>query len=117
MARNLGGSLGLSLLGIFIDRRVEGHSDAIRETVTANSPMVQEHIASQAAGFAASGGDMAYGRMQALRALSGTIHPQAMVITYSECFWVLGVALLAMMPLVLLLRPPPRGAPPPTDAH
>jgi DHA2 family multidrug resistance protein len=117
MARNLGGSLGLSLLGIFIDRRVEGHSDAIRETVTANSPMVQEHIASQAAGFAASGGDMAYGRMQALRALSGTIHQQAMVITYSECFWVLGVALLAMMPLVLLLRPPPRGAPPPTDAH
>jgi DHA2 family multidrug resistance protein len=55
--------------------------------------------------------------MQALRALSTTIHQQAMVITYSECFWVLGVALLAMMPLILLLRPPPRGAPPPTDAH
>jgi DHA2 family multidrug resistance protein len=117
MARNLGGSLGLSILGIFIDRRVEAHSDAIRETVTSNSPMVQDHIAAQAASLAGPGGDLAYGRMQALRALSTTIHQQAMVITYSECFWVLGVALLAMMPLILLLRPPPRGAPPPTDAH
>jgi DHA2 family multidrug resistance protein len=117
MARNLGGSLGLSILGIFIDRRVEAHSDAIRETVNANSPLVQEHIAAQAASLAGPGGDLAYGRMQALRALSTTIHQQAMVITYSECFWVLGVALLAMMPLILLLRPPPRGAPPPTDAH
>jgi DHA2 family multidrug resistance protein len=78
---------------------------------------VQDQIAAQAAGLAGPGGDLAYGRMQALRALSTTIHQQAMVITYSECFWVLGVALLAMMPLILLLRPPPRGAPPPTDAH
>ena len=117
MARNLGGSLGLSLLGVFIDRRVEGHADAIRETVTANSPLVQERIAGQAASFASSGGDLAYGRMQALKSLATTIHQQAIVITYSECFWILGVALLCMLPLVLLLRPPPRGARPPPEAH
>jgi DHA2 family multidrug resistance protein len=117
MARNLGGSLGLSLLGIFIDRRVEAHADAIRETVTSNSVLVQDRIAAQAASFAGAGGDLDYGRMQALRSLGATIHQQAMVITYSECFWVLGVALLAMMPLVFLLRPPPRGARPPPDAH
>jgi DHA2 family multidrug resistance protein len=117
MARNLGGSIGLALLGIFIDRRVEAHADAIRETVTSNSPLVQERIAAQAASFAGPGGDLAYGRLQALRSLGSTIHQQAMVITYSECFWVLGVALLIMMPLILLLRPPPRGATPPPGAH
>jgi DHA2 family multidrug resistance protein len=117
MARNLGGSLGLSVLGIFIDRRVEGHADAIRETMTANSPLVQERMAAQAASFAGPGGDLAYGRMQTLQSWAATIHQQAIVITYSECFWVLGVALLAMMPLILLLKPPPRGAAPPTEAH
>jgi MFS transporter, DHA2 family, multidrug resistance protein len=33
MGRNLGGSFGVAALGIFIDRRVELHSDMIRESV------------------------------------------------------------------------------------
>jgi DHA2 family multidrug resistance protein len=106
MARNLGGSLGLAALGIFIDRRMELHADAIRQTVNANAPLVQERIAGMAASFAASGGDPAYARQQALGQLASQIHTQAVVITYSDCFWVLGVAILASLPLVLLLRRP-----------
>jgi len=108
MARNMGGSIGLALLGVFIDRRVEAHADAIRETVSANSPRVQDYITSQAASFAANSGDLAHGRMQALAQLAGTIHVQALVMTYADCFFVLGVALSVLTPLVLLLRPPPR---------
>ena len=119
MARNLGGSLGLAMVGVFIDRRVEAHADTIRESVTANSPMVQDHIASQAAGFAVgNGGDLAYGHMQALQSLAGQIHAQALVMTYSDCFFVLGFCILALSPLILLLRsPPPFGGPPPPAEH
>jgi len=49
--------------------------------------------------------------MQALRQLAGVVHQQAQVISYSECFFVLGVAMILMMPLLLLLRPPKRGGP------
>ena len=50
--------------------------------------------------------------------IAGTVRQQAFVITYSECFWALGVALLAMLPLVFLLRPPPRvGGPPAEMGH
>jgi len=120
MARNLGGSIGLALLGVFIDRRVEGHADLIRESLNANSPLVQDRIAQQAAFFAANGGgDLAYGRQQALSALALQVHQQAMVITYSECFWILGLCLLLMLPLLLVLREPPavpsRAAP--AEAH
>jgi DHA2 family multidrug resistance protein len=108
MARNLGGSLGLALLGVFIDRRMEMHSDVIREAVSANSTLAQERIAANAAGFAASGGDLAHGQMQALKQLAVQIDLQALVMTYGECFWALGVALLATIPLVFLLRPPAR---------
>ena len=112
MARNLGGSLGLALLGVFIDRRTGSHYDAITASATANSTLAQGRIADQAAGFAATSGDAAQGQLQAMAGLSASINRQALVITYSECFWVLGVALLFMLPLILLLRAPPRmGAP------
>jgi DHA2 family multidrug resistance protein len=120
MARNLGGSLGLAAIGVFIDRRVEHHADAIRETLDANSPLVQQHVASQTAGFAVNnGGDLAYGHTQALQALAATIHSQALVMTYSDCFYILGFCIIALSPLILLLRAPPPigGRPAPAAEH
>jgi DHA2 family multidrug resistance protein len=111
MARNLGGSIGLALLGVFIDRRVENHADSIAATVTNNSQLAQSRLDASAATFAAQGGDPAYAHMQALKQLTGVVHQQAMVISYSECFFVLGCAMILMMPLLLLLRPPRRRAP------
>jgi DHA2 family multidrug resistance protein len=109
MARNLGGSLGLAALGVFIDLRVEAHADYIGQSVTQNSELAQSRLAAQAAGFAATnGGDLQTGQTQAMASLAGTIHQQALIMTYSECFWVLGVALILMTPLVFLLRQPPR---------
>jgi DHA2 family multidrug resistance protein len=111
MARNLGGSVGLALLGIFIDRRDSYHDSVIRESVTANSTIGQDHVASSAAGFFAQHGDSAFAHMQALGQLAGQIYQQAAVITYSETFYVLGVAMLLAVPLALVLRSsPPRPA-------
>jgi DHA2 family multidrug resistance protein len=111
MARNLGGSVGLALLGIFIDRRDSYHDAVIRESVTANSTIGQDHMASSAAGFLAQHGDSGVAHMQALAQLAGQIYQQAAVITYSETFYVLGVALLLCIPLALVLRnSPPRQA-------
>jgi DHA2 family multidrug resistance protein len=112
MARNLGGSIGLALQGVFIDRRVEAHADAIRESVSANSTLVQERLAAQSAFFAERSGDVAHANQQALSQLGAQIHQQAMVMTYSDCFWLLGTSLLILLPLVLLLRPPQRLAGP-----
>ena len=113
MARNLGGSIGLAGLGLFIDRRVESHYDAIASTVTANSDLVQTQVAARAAALAARTGDTDQAQHAALSGISAMVRQQAFVITYSECFWVLGVALIAMLPLVFLLRQPPKlgGAP------
>jgi MFS transporter, DHA2 family, multidrug resistance protein len=104
MARNLGGSIGLALQGVFIDRRVEFHADSIRESVTANSLILQERITGQAAGFAERYGDQLHGNQQAIQQLALQIHQQAIVMTYADCFWVLGVGLVVLMPMVLLLR-------------
>lgn len=113
MARNLGGSVGLALLGVYIDRRNAFHDAVIRDSLTANSLMGQDHLAATAAGFAAQHGDQAYAHLQALGQLAGEMQVQAAVITWSETFFVLGIALLAVAPLALLLRkPPPLSGPP-----
>ena len=65
------------------------------------------HLAAQAGVLSQGAGDMAQGQQQAVAQLAAQIHQQAMVITYSECFWVLGVSLILMLPLILLLRRPP----------
>ncbi|VXB01361.1 DSBA oxidoreductase [Burkholderia sp. 8Y] len=106
MARNLGGSVGLAILGTVIDRRNDFHTEAIRESVTANSVIGQERIASSAAGFFAQTGDMAHAKLQALGQLSMQISQQAVVMTYSETFYVLAIALLACLPLAMLLKTP-----------
>jgi DHA2 family multidrug resistance protein len=123
MARNLGGSIGLALQGVFIDRRVEAHADAIRESVTTNSVLLQERLAGQAAGFAERHGDQVLGNQQAIQQLALQIHQQALVMTYADCFWVLGIGLIVLMPLVLLLRggrimggPAPQARPQPVEA-
>ena len=104
MARNLGGSVGLALLGTFIDRRDSYHDAVIRESVTANSTIGQDHMASSAAGFVAQHGDSAFAHLQALGQFAGQIYEQAAVMTYSETFYVLGVAMLVCIPLALVLR-------------
>jgi DHA2 family multidrug resistance protein len=109
MARNLGGSVGLALLGTFIDRRNTFHDAVIRESLSANSAAGQEHIAASAAGFFTQHGDKAFAQLQALGQLSGQMQQQAAVITYSETFYVLGVALLLCIPLALFLRKPALG--------
>jgi MFS transporter, DHA2 family, multidrug resistance protein len=111
MARNLGGSVGLALLGTFIDRRDSYHDAVIRESVTANSTIGQDHMTASASSFLAQHGDTAFAHMQALGQLAGQIYQQAAVITYSETFYVLAVAMLLCMPLALVLRKlPPRQA-------
>ena len=111
MARNLGGSIGLAIIGTVIDRRNTFHVATIRESLTANSVLGQDRIAANTASWFAQTGDMAYSRMRALGQLAGQIQQQAMVITYSEVFYVLGIALLCCVPLALLLKTPRYHAP------
>jgi MFS transporter, DHA2 family, multidrug resistance protein len=106
MARNLGGSVGLALLGVYIDRRNAFHEAFIRESVSANSLAGQDHIAATSAGLLAQHGDRAFAHLQALTQLAGEMRLQAAVITYSETFYVLGVMLLVCIPLVLFLGKP-----------
>jgi DHA2 family multidrug resistance protein len=113
MARNIGGSIGLALIGTFIDRRTELHTDTLREAITANSPLAQERVSAMAATFVAQHGDKAYAQLQALKQIAQETTQQAVVITYTGAFFLLGVVMLCCIPLTIFLRRPKAGTPSP----
>lgn len=118
MARNLGGSVGLAVLGTFIDRRNALHVDRLNEALNANSPIVQGRVAAGTASHLTQVGDAAYAQLQALKEIALQIQQQASVMTFSETFYALAVALLLCVPLALLLKTPrPGQAPAVSEAH
>lgn len=121
MARNLGGSVGLAVIGTFIDRRNSLHVERLSETLNANSTTLQERLAASTASHFAQVGDFAHAQLQSIKELVLTIHQQASVMTFSETFYVLAIALLLCIPLALTLKAPkppaPGAAPVQNDAH
>lgn len=104
-ARNLGGSIALALLATLQERREEFHRWTIHEALPANSPTVQDWVASQVASFG-GGPD---GLAAALRMIDNTVLRQAMVMAYSDEFIALMVGISIVLPLCFLLRPLPKG--------
>lgn len=99
-ARNIGGSLALAAIATVQEQRLWFHSRRIEETMQANSVAVQEHVSGMA--------QMLGGPEAALRAISGSITRDALVMTYNDMFWLLAVGILIVTPLVLLLKPLPK---------
>lgn len=92
-ARNLGGSIGLAVVGALQDQRTTFHAERLAESISANSVLGQAAVASR-------------GVVQ----ISQEIQRQAAVMAFSDLYWVFGMALFLMAPLVLLLKPLPKGA-------
>jgi MFS transporter, DHA2 family, multidrug resistance protein len=102
--RNLGGSLALAGISILQDQRVWFHSRRLEEGLHANAPAVQDYVAAL--------GQQMGGQPAALRLIGQQIQGQALVMTYNDIFWIMGVGTLAVLPLVLFLRPLPKDAAP-----
>ncbi len=104
MSRNLGGTLGLALLGVLMDRRSHFHDDMLREGIQANTQLTQDQMASDTASYLAQTGDPSTASLQALSHLANDIAQQAAVMAYNDAFYVLGLAMLACLPLIFILK-------------
>lgn len=104
MSRNLGGTLGLALLGVLMDRRSHFHDAVLREGVSANSQFVQDHMAASSASFLAQDGDPSTAYSQAIGQLANDIAQQATVMAYNDAFYVLGLTMLICLPLIFILK-------------
>jgi DHA2 family multidrug resistance protein len=102
LARNIGGSVGISLVTTILDRRAQFHQNRLIDHMTALNPNFNQALNSAQRVFTlhgdASGGNGPYAL------LMQNLQRQAETLSYIDCFWLLGVVFACMVPLVFIMR-------------
>jgi MFS transporter, DHA2 family, multidrug resistance protein len=104
LARNIGGSVGISIVTTLLDRRTQQHLNDFASHLTAGSTALQSTIQGASRAMVAHGASASGATRQAYALVQGTVERQATMLAYIDCFWFLGAAILAMVPMVFLMK-------------
>ena len=96
LARNIGGSVGISLVTTFLDRRQQFHQSRLTDHVTTYSHAFHHMYDLLTPHF---------GDHRAMLMISHRLQQQAGMLAYVDCFFVLSIAFATMIPFVFLLKP------------
>ena len=109
MFRNLGGSIGIALLATQLDLREKFHSVRLGEAVTAYSAATADCMLQLGQQLVARGSDAIGAAQQGVALISRKVFREALVMAYSDCFFILGALLLSMVVFVWFCRPTTAG--------
>jgi DHA2 family multidrug resistance protein len=104
LLRQVGASMGLAVFASLLDRYGVHAKAAVAAHVTLDRPEVQERLAALMGGFQARGFDAVSAHEMALRAIDGTVARQAMVLSFERVFFLSGICLLCVLPLLYFLK-------------
>src|SRR5713226_4598299 len=109
LARNIGGSVGISIVTTMLDRRQQFHLNRMSSHLSAANPPVQAMLQGTARALETRGLSASEAMHRAYALLQGSVLRQASMLAYIDNFWLLGVAILVMVPLVFLMKRPRTG--------
>lgn len=101
--RNIGGVLGLTILSLFYDNQKENNSKIISESITSNSLIANERIESHINTYFIEKNDYSNARLKALKLVKESIENQAIVISFSNIFYILFLISIICAVLVLFV--------------
>ncbi len=104
LGRNIGGSVGISVVTTLLDRRTQVHSTNLSSHLSASNPALRAAIAGASAAARAHGASGASATQQAYALIQGMVQGQATMLAYLDCFRLLGIAILLMVPTVFLIK-------------
>lgn len=107
LARNIGGSIGTSFLTTMLARRAQFHQDRIVMHMTAQAPFFASQVAALKGYFLGPGGRAAASSQAQSMAVAGIyrqVLQQAYLLSYLDVVAVLSVFMLALVPLVFLMK-------------
>jgi DHA2 family multidrug resistance protein len=104
LARNIGGSVGISLVTTLLDRRTQVHLNDLSRHLSASNPAFQSTMQGATQAMRAHGASASSAAQRAYALIEGTVQRQATMLAYIDDFRLLGWAILAMIPLVFLMK-------------
>jgi MFS transporter, DHA2 family, multidrug resistance protein len=104
VARNLGGSIGVSAAQTILARREQFHQSRLAEHVFASSTQYQETLRQAGGYFVAHGSSSADAQGRAIAFVGQAVATQAAFLSYIDVFAALGVLALVMTPAAFLLN-------------
>ncbi|TAL78741.1 MAG: DHA2 family efflux MFS transporter permease subunit [Beijerinckiaceae bacterium] len=111
MSRNLAGAIGTAALETIITKREQFHSNIIGQSVTLFRDEVRQRLSEMTNYFLAHGvADHALAQHKALVALGDTVRRQALTMSFSDTFAVIGVMLVLAAVSLLFARKTRAGA-------
>jgi DHA2 family multidrug resistance protein len=116
LSRQLGGSFGIAVLGTYLTRRTSAHHADLVVNLYPGNPLFDERLRGLTAGLVARGFDLAAAQQRALALIDGQVRRQAAMLAYNDCWMLILISFLVVIPAVFVLRRPQSGAAP-VDAH
>jgi DHA2 family multidrug resistance protein len=110
--RNLGGSIGISMLSTGLQRLSQKHQVYLSAHATAYNPAFTQRITGLTQTFTAQGIPSNEANARAYSIVSRTIGGQSAVLAYVDIISVGAVVIMCLVPLVFIMQRPPKNAAP-----
>jgi MFS transporter, DHA2 family, multidrug resistance protein len=110
LARNIGGSVGISLVTTMLDRRSQVHLNDLSRNLTPGNPALRSLVQGATHAMQAHGASAAFATRQAYALIEGTVQREATMLAYIDDFRLLAWAIMAMIPIVFLMKKGKPGA-------
>src|ERR1700677_964253 len=104
LARNMGGSVGISLVTTMLDRGTQTHSNTLSHNLSPANPAFQSMMQGAEQAMRAHGASAAFATRQAYAMIEGTVQRQATMLAYIDDFRFLAWTILVMIPMVFLMK-------------
>jgi MFS transporter, DHA2 family, multidrug resistance protein len=104
LARNIGGSVGISLVTTMLDRRTQVHLNDLSRNLSPANPALRSMVQGATRTMQAHGASAAFATRQAYALIEGTVQREATMLAYIDNFRLLGWAIMAMIPIVFLMK-------------
>jgi MFS transporter, DHA2 family, multidrug resistance protein len=116
-ARNIGGSIGTSFLGIFQARQNQAHQNSLVAHTSNGDPNFQAMLAGFKAAFISQGYDAVTATHRALAMAYRSVQAQAGALSFKNSFWVMSIVVAVLIPFPFVMRRPRPGQGRPGAAH
>jgi len=111
LARNIGGSIGISLVTTMLARRAQFHQARLAGNIHKGNPSLQAMITAMTQMLISRGSSAHQASHQAYAMVANMVDRQATMLAYIDNFWLLAVAVLIMIPFVFLMKKVKPGGP------